>query len=168
MTSYPWHNLAPMWGDDLHQAQLEIDWRKAHPEYASGDWTPRREFCGKLGERVFYLETGQPMTNTVGPDRGRDFVIDGETSVDIKACWWPHHGKVLEVPRCKDLVADWYVLVVIDEEQRRGRVVGAAPRGRLAAAPHIDRYAPHAPARVLMAGTQLDPLPAYWYGAVLV
>ena len=91
------------------------------------------DFYGILGEYVVGMTMNWPVDFSVlpGSDSGWDFCIDGVT-YDVKASHW-EHPSLLEYPD-KELAADIYILVHLDMDDRRGRIIGWASTEQLRSA----------------------------------
>jgi len=107
---------------------------------SSNLWTAKENthFYGLCGEVVVALETGLKVDRSlrINGDPGYDFVVNGCT-FDVKTSTFWHSPDLKEFTN-KELVADEYILVALDMERRRGRVVGWVTREQLVSAHTID------------------------------
>lgn len=148
-----WHSLAAFW-DWLHWLGGEREKQKEH--YASTrNWNDEPHVIGLLGEQVYALETGQAINTAL--NRGGDSGIDFPDGTDVKTVtyWQDPYLKVspdeLRVGR-----ALRYALVVVDEQAKRGALIGVASPAQVRSARlHVWKKVPmHS-----LHYSEIEPLP---------
>lgn len=125
MLGYRWHDLTPHW----EELRAVADGRNQQKQnfQSSKYWNIDSHFIGLLGEQVYALEygLGVDLELKVSGDGGCDF---GRT--DIKACtYWT--DPFLKHPVRPKYWPDVFVLVAVDVDGKRGKLVGQATAKQL-------------------------------------
>src|SRR5665213_993633 len=127
-----WTDLNPFW--DISRRCAEERYKQKNDFKSTRNWNKDPHFVGLLSEHVYGKMIGQEpnLDLLIQGDSGFDF-----PGVDVKGCTYVNDPYLKWIPSAP-LVADTYVLVVIDLNKRRGMVKGYATRAEVAAAPLID------------------------------
>lgn len=147
-----WWSLRPYWAW-LAAVAAERDAQK-RPFATSRYWNNDSHFIGLLGELVYALETDQApdVALRIDGDQGEDF-----ERVDVKTCvYW--RDPYLKHP----VNAKWwpasFALVILDQEEQRGMLVGVVDAERVRQAPVRDWG--HGPQYSLRGRECLNEVPA--------
>lgn len=128
-----WRPISPETWEMMVQRAAYLDTLSATASNTR-PWSAQFNLLGAIGEALYAAHSGLAMsTRLVIRDGGTDFP-DG---TDVKTTSHFHAPRLLRLAT-DPLKAERYVLVAVDLEKRRARLVGLATRAMLEAAPLLE------------------------------
>ena len=125
-----WITLIPYWQHLYDVAMQRETQKKDFPTPFKWDKFPPH-FIGLCGEKIFSLEFGLPMNEELikTGDGGYDFIVNNK-KINVKTTiyWHDPHLKEMTDPKWW---ADYYFLVALDTQRKKGRLCGWASQKEL-------------------------------------